>query len=204
MPKQSSNIPMLSCTSVTYCSVHLRPSYWLYPKVKTKMVKAEPWDHATHPSKFELVHSWTSDFEKANCLNNLFYNSFNHWYPPLSQQVCTKPEDCLNAILCTEVLNSGLIVRNLPEQVKSQPGCQKHRSSPTKFESNLLIQTSSSWQCVVPIPKKGHLSSPWNHHSISILSLLSKLFRRHINYCIVSNHLNMHYQSLAGSGLFTL
>ena len=45
----------------------------------------------------------TSDYDKANCLNNQFYN--NLFIPPLSiipQQGYTNPVDCPNVLLCTE------------------------------------------------------------------------------------------------------
>ena len=150
----------------------------------------------------------TNDYDKANCLNNQFYNNFNFSHPPLNTVpplAHPNPEHCPDDFLCTEDEVFGLILgldnskSTGPDEISAKMLKGTIFSivpSLTKL-FNLSIQTCSfpnlwKYARIVPIPKKGDLSLPENYRPISILSLLSKLLERHV-YQTISNHLLIHY-----------
>ena len=67
----------------------------------------------------------TSDYNKANCLNNQFYNNFNHSYPHYQLLFLSKVTlDCPNVLLCTEHEAFELILGlGCTKSTGSQPGC---------------------------------------------------------------------------------
>ena len=138
-------------------------------------------------------------------LNNYFKKCFNNSLPPLSfsdlDDLNIPNERDIDDILCTvdevqHLLKSLDISKsNGPDGISARMLKETASSiapSVTRL-FNLVLETGSFPVCwkmshIVPIPKPGDQSNPSNYRPISLLSILSKVFERHL-HLIMTNYI---------------
>ena len=135
-----------------------------------------------------------SDCSKANLLNEFFSSCFNTSSPPLSFSSIPATSPCPPDLLCS-VDNILHLLLHLPSDTATGPdGISSRMLKSTAYSIapvltsifNLSLQSRtfpSDWKCshIVPIPKTNSPSSPSDFRPISLLSIVSKVFERHIH-----------------------
>ena len=144
----------------------------------------------------------TSDFGKANFLNNYFYECFNHSFPSLSNPVPLDPSDCPASILCIEEFVREMLYSMNPAKSTGLDGVSAFmlKSTATVIAPsltklfNLSISSGSfpsAWKNarITPILKSADPSLLKYYRPISISPIVSKLLERHV-YSLVSTFLS--------------
>lgn len=134
-----------------------------------------------------------SDTSKAELLSTQFCKNFNTVDPPLSAHIPEKPAYCPTELLISEEtvlelllavdsskatgpdLISGIMLKRTAHAITPIVTCLFNMSI-----RNCTFPDCWKTSLVSPIPKSGNLSNPANYRPISLLSVISKIFERHI------------------------
>ena len=160
--------------------------FWAYTKSLRKSSSSVP--------LLQLNKPFTSDWEKAECLNSFFSSCFNSSASPLSPiPPFSPPPQCPDSLLCSEETILSLIAdlptKTGPDSISSYilKSTASSIASPRSHIFNLSISSGLfplTWKSshIVPIPKSSPPStSPSDFRPISLLSLVSKLLEKHVH-----------------------
>ena len=141
-----------------------------------------------------------SNADKANLLNQYFYDCFNRSFPPLSTPTALSPSECPESIQCTEDEVTDLLNSLNPAKSTGLDGVSAIMLKSTALSIapsltklfNLSIATGcfpTEWKQarITPIHKASDSSLPKNYRPISILPIVSKLLERHIHSLIIKH-----------------
>ena len=144
-----------------------------------------------------------TDEEKSNMLNTYFSKCWNYSEHPLERDYVEGDATCPDHLLCTTheieqlLKGSDVLKANGPDGISAHMLRATSESIAPSLTSlfNLSITKShfpKLWKSarVVPIPKSTSKHSPSGYRPISLLSILSKLFEKHLHLLITDLSLN--------------